>query len=179
LNGGAVVSAETIETRIHILVSAIDITFENQLITPSLMPAYATIDIMAWLNRAENHRDVRRSDFIDWVELYLLPDSELSCTGMDLYAGRCSLLHSYSAESRLSRQGAASELFYAWGSGDAQELQGLVDNAATCDAKAIRVEKLFAALKGGIQQFLADARDNQTVLERAKKLFAKAPILGG
>jgi len=40
------------------------------------------------------------------------PQTQVGCTPDDLYAARCGLLHSGSAESRLSREGKASPLWY-------------------------------------------------------------------
>jgi len=141
------------------------------------MLAYAMIDIMAWLDRDVKHKDVQQDDFIKWVETYLLPNSQLSCTAIDLYAARCSLLHSYSAESRLSRQGRASEIFYAWGVADEQDLQKLIDLEGSRDAKAVQVEELLVALKRGIEQFIPNARHNQLVIDRADKFFSNMPSI--
>jgi len=170
-------SSSTLETQAQYLISSIELCFKNQFITPSLMLTYATIDIMAWLDRDKNHQDVQPSDFIRWVETYLLPNSQLSCTAIDLYAARCSLIHSYSAESRLSREGRASEIFYAWGTADEQELQKLIDLEGSRDAKAIQVEKLLAALKQGVEQFIANVRHSQMVIDRAERFFAHMPGL--
>jgi hypothetical protein len=167
----------TLETQTQHLISSIELCFKNQFVTPSLMLTYATIDIMAWLDRDKNHTDVQRSDFIKWVEAYLLPNSQLSCTAIDLYAARCSLIHSYSAASRLSREGKASEIFYAWGTADEKDLQKLIDLEGSHDAKAVQVEDLVDALKQGVAKFIANARHSQMTIDRAKKLFANMPGL--
>ena len=101
-----------LQYHIHELVSSIDICRKDRKLTPSLILLYSTIDIMAWLDRDENHKDVRRSDFIKWVETYLLPNYRFSCTALDLYAARCAIIHSYSSESSLSRNGEANMIFY-------------------------------------------------------------------
>lgn len=170
-------SSSTLETQAQHLLSSINLCFKSQFITPSLLLIYATIDIMAWLDRDKNHQDVQRSDFIKWVETYLLPNSQLSCTAIDLYAARCSLIHSYSAESRLSRESKASEIFYAWGASDEQDLQQLIDLEGSRDAKAVQVENLLAALKQGVEQFIANTRHDQMVIDRAEKFFANMPGL--
>jgi hypothetical protein len=167
--------SSTLEIQAEHLISSIELCRKEQFITPSLMLAYATIDIMAWLNRDVSHLDVQRSDFIKWVDTYLLPNSQLSCTAIDLYAARCSLLHSYSAESRLSREGKASQLLYAWGVADEQELQKLIDLEGSRDAKAVQVEKLLAALKKGVEQFISNVVHNKLVLHRADKFFSNMP----
>jgi len=170
-------STSTLEAQAQHLLSSIELCFKNQFIAPSLMLTYATIDIMAWLDRDESHQDVQRSDFIKWVETYLLPNSQLPCTAIDLYAARCSLIHSYSAESRLSREGNASEIFYAWGTADEQDLQKLINLEGSRDAKAVQVEKLLAALKQGVKQFITKVRHSQMVMDRAEKFFANMPGL--
>jgi hypothetical protein len=94
---------------------------------------------------------------------------------MDLYAARCSLIHSYSAESRLSREGNANEIFYAWGTADERDLQKLINLEGSHDAKAIQVERLLAALKQGANQYIAKVRHSQMVLDRAEKFFTNMP----
>ena len=168
-------SSSTLETQAQHLLSSIDLCFKNQFITPSLMLTYATIDIMAWLDRDKCHQDVQRSDFIKWVEVYLLPNSQLSCSAIDLYAARCSLIHSYSAESKLSREGKASEIFYAWGTSEEQDLQQLIDLEGSRDAKAVQIEKLLTALRQGVEQFIANVCHSQMVIDRTEKLFANMP----
>jgi hypothetical protein len=170
-------SSNMLETHTRHLISAIELCFNNQFRTPSLMLLYATIDIMAWLNRDRNHENVKRDDFIKWTETYLLPNSQLQCTAIDLYAARCSLIHSYSAESGLSREGRASEIFYAWGTADAQYLQELIDRVGSRDAKAVQVEELITALKKGIEQFISRVRNDQLIMDRTKKFFSNVPVV--
>jgi hypothetical protein len=42
---------------------------------------------------------------------FLVP-SRLGCTAEDLYAARCAIVHSGAAESKMSREGKASEIWY-------------------------------------------------------------------
>jgi len=77
-----------LEKHIDHLLTAIETCIANKFTLPALILMYSAIDTMAWLNRDEEHEDVTRSDFILWVETFLLPDSGLSCTAIDLYAAR-------------------------------------------------------------------------------------------
>ena len=36
-------------------------------------------------------------------------------SGLDLYAARCGVLHTYTMDSRLSTEGKAKRILYAWG----------------------------------------------------------------
>lgn len=168
-------SDNTLEIETQRLISAIELCLQNRLDPPGLILTYTTIDIMAWLDRDESHEDVQRSDFIRWVETYLLPDSGLPCTAIDLYAARCSLIHSYSAESKLSREGKASQIMYAWGSAQEQELQKLIDWEGSRNAKAVHVEKLFRALTAGIGRFFSTTDKAELIRERSTKLFSDMP----
>lgn len=160
-----------IEKRVTHLFSAIENCMDEKYKLPALILIYSTMDTMAWLNRDETHYDVTRSDFLSWVETFLLPDSGLSCLSIDLYAARCSMLHSYSAESKLSREGKASQIFYAWGNANEKELQRLIDTANTHNAKAIHIDRLYMALKVAVQRFLGATKNAELIKDRADKFF--------
>lgn len=164
-----------LELKLDSLLDSIDLLLSKKHHGSALILIYSTIDILAWLGRGKDHQDVKRSDFLAWVKSYLLPIPNSSVSAIDLYAARCSLLHSYSAESKLSRNKQSSEIFYAWGSAessDLQELIGLTDRTAL----ALQVEDLVEALKLGIIKFLADFQDTSLLAERNEKLFANVDV---
>lgn len=68
----------------------------------ALVVLYAEIDTLSWVNLEEG--DVSRKDFCNWVSKYLKPEVNLGCTAEDLYAARCALLHSGTAESKMSSE---------------------------------------------------------------------------
>jgi hypothetical protein len=81
------------------LLSVVTWCFQNQRILPGLALAYATIDILASLDRADAQQDTTGADFVAWVDAYLLPGSPLLASATDLYAARCGLLHTYAPQS--------------------------------------------------------------------------------
>lgn len=174
-----VAPSDKLAWQVRNILSAIDLCLKNELITPSLILIYSTIDIMAWLDREVSHEDVQRDDFIHWVETYLLSGSELSCRAIDLYAARCSLLHSNTAESALTRKGDATRIFYAWGIAQKQNLEKLIDSVDASSAKAIHIEALFSSLQIGVAKFLLsienDPRHATLVYERSAKCFIIIP----
>jgi hypothetical protein len=167
--------ATTLENHTNHLCAAIETLITNRFTLPALILIYSAIDIMAWLNREEDHEDVTRNDFILWADKFLLPDSDLFCVGIDLYAARCSLLHSYTAKSRLSRNRKASVISYAWGAASEDDLQRALAGADIQDVKVVHVEKLFSALKVGIRRFIRFARNKKLILERAGGFFTNMP----
>jgi hypothetical protein len=58
---------------------------------------YVAIDTMALLSCPVGQQAQTRADFIAWVDRHLKADatSEYQYEGMDVYAARCALLHSY------------------------------------------------------------------------------------
>jgi len=158
---------------------AVEACLKSRLKLPGLLLLYAGIDIMAWLNRPESHIDVQRSVFIGWADKYLLPGTGLACSAIDLYAARCSLLHSYTADSRLSREGRAKQIFYTWGTVCAEDLQERIDNVETLSAVAVHVEHLFHAFRIGVGRFKQslsnDPEKANLVYERAGKFFSHVP----
>jgi len=165
------VTVDAVSEKTTELITAIRLLVDSHHAAPALILAYSTMDAMAWLNRPASHDDVTRSDFVDWVDKYLLPGSCLPCTSMDLYSARCALLHSYAAESRLTREGQAREVFYAWGSARAPDLQETIANEGSRNAVALQVEELVKSLSDAVERFIASPDDPELVESRALKLF--------
>jgi hypothetical protein len=163
------------ERNVEELLNAIEACLKSRLILPGLLLLYAGIDIMAWLNRQKYRVDSKPDDFIEWVERYVLPNAGLACNGIDLYAARCSLLHSYTSESRLSRKGRAKQIFYAWGVAPTENLQQLINYVDKYPAIAVHVDNLFRSFQVGVQSFKQTLCNNpvkaKLVYERAGKLF--------
>jgi hypothetical protein len=147
--------------------------------TASLILLYSTIDIMAWLDRPRQHEDTIREDFQRWVETFLLPGSDLNCTPEDLYAARCAVVHSGAARSRLSREGKAREILYAWGEAHVDDLQDAL-GCAKLPAVAVHIGTLTEALRRGVSRFASalsnDASTAQLVRERVRLFFQDIPL---
>jgi hypothetical protein len=152
------------------LLRSIDLCFRNQFLLSGLVLLYCTIDIMAWLSRPQSQTDTRRNDFLAWVNKYLLPKANLNCTPIDLYAARCSIVHSYSAESKLSRGGRARRICYTSGDKDPQRLQQDLHSVGY-DAVVIHIDTLFNALKKAVDDFKGVLAANE---ELAARVFSRS-----
>jgi hypothetical protein len=157
--------------------NAIDILSENNLISPTLVLIYSTIDAAAWLD-VRGDRDVKARDFITWVNSYLLPNSGLACTAEELYGARCGLLHSMTGESRLSRQRGVRFISYAHGDQSAEAFNKAAaatghSGSTTC----VHLDALQRALVNGVSTFLDEAATDKTsarwrnIEARAAKYF--------
>jgi hypothetical protein len=82
----------------------IEVALANNRLRAAVMLIYAGMDAMAFLDMPAGQEDVTRNDFILWANRYLRFPCKEQITGEDFYGARCALLHSYSLNSRMSRQ---------------------------------------------------------------------------
>ena len=162
------------------LSDSIDFLMQKESCMPSLILIYSGIDTMAWLNRDKTHEDNDRTDFKNWVDNYLLPDSGLNCSAIDLYAARCAILHSYTAQSLLSRAGKARKIYYVWGSTAGDELQKYIDlSYESGKTIALSINMLNEAFKTGVKRFTRALNKNSSlsklVSKRSDKFLVSIP----
>lgn len=87
------------------LLGEISKSFDADATVSALAMIYIGLDTMALLACPLGQTSQTRSDFIAWVDRYLKadPTSEYQYEGIDLYAARCAVLHSYGSVSDLHR----------------------------------------------------------------------------
>jgi len=152
------------------LLHSIDLCFKNRLVFSGLALLYSAMDILAWLSLPQSKNDVRRDDFMAWVDKYLLPKANLNCSAIDIYAARCSIVHSYSSESELSRSGMAHRLCYTIGNKDPKHLQEDLDSV-NYDSIVVHIDTLFLALRNAVNHFKQDIESDQ---ELAARVFGRS-----
>lgn len=142
----------------------------------ALVVLYSAIDTLAWSTRSGG--DVTRSDFCDWVSAHMAPSNQLGCTAEDLYAARCGLLHSGASESRLSREGKATELWYATSSDRVAWLQKFASKKGL-SVKVLGITELVEAFADGARQFVedlgADRQREEQVNDRVRRWLGFVP----
>lgn len=142
------------------LIQSIKICKEQRLFGPALISLYAGIDILASLNRLAGKDYVTRSDFIQWVEDYVLPNSNLLCTAIDLYAARCGVLHSLRYESTLADEGKARKIRYIFDNVDV--VRHIMDNLEKQDSSIVVVDftELNQSFELGVENFISQLENN-------------------
>jgi len=81
---------------------------------PAFILLYASIDILSSLGRPMNKTKHDSEDFKDWVTKYMIAGKKtFDWNANDVYGARCGILHSYSTESDLSKQGKARPLWFS------------------------------------------------------------------
>ncbi len=163
------------------LTRSVEDLFAKRRFLPGLILLYASMDIMASLDRPEAQEDVQGKDFIQWVQTYLLPKSNLQATAAELYGARCGLVHTYTPQARLTRRGKAREVYYAWGKAKADRLQqASVRIHWRIPSVAVHVDDLLAAFKEGVREHLRalsrDPRRARLAYGRANRFFSALPL---
>jgi hypothetical protein len=157
---------------------AIDLCLENALLMPALVLIYNGIDTFASLSRESTQEKATRKEFIEWCEKYLLPINNLKCNGLDLYAARCGILHTYTAVSDLSKRGNAVEILYCLGDIAKEKYQKLLEKYPR-ETIIINIEDLDKAFKSGYFSFIDDVKNypekESLLYERAKYFFLNRP----
>lgn len=135
---------------------------------------------MAWLNRPYSQPDVCRKDFEEWVKKYLLPGSGIQCNSIDLYSARCGIIHSFTYESKKTREGKAKKIVYSWGTAKAEDFQELIDSIGDFSTITLHINMLHEAFLMGVKHFIQslsdDSKKAKIVYKRANKFFTNLPL---
>ncbi len=155
-------------------VAAIGLCLSSHHRMPALVLIYSGIDFAANLGRPEHQSHVTRSDFVNWAERFMECQRRLGVSGLDLYAARCAVLHTYTMNSSLNDQGKAKPIFYAWGNANIEEPMRLLSSLGRPEV-VIKIEDLFATYTEGLAAFCAALGDDRSlaalVEARSRKFF--------
>jgi hypothetical protein len=155
-------------------VKAIQLCLSSRLQLPALVLIYCGIDVMGNLSRPEHQMEKTRTDFIRYAERYMSCAQRLGVSGLDLYAARCGVLHKYTMDSRLTAEGKARRIIYAWGDKSPEEANKVLRTLGRREV-AVKIEELGESFVTGIEAFMAalkeDAHFTAIVQQRSRKLF--------
>ena len=174
-------SKESLKENIFKHFLAIDLCIDKGLLMPALILIYSGIDSLASLNRMPEKKKVTREDFKEWCDKYLLPKSGLECSSIDLYAARCSILHTNTAVSDLSMKEEASELIYCIGDISEREAYQRIDKKYPRKTVIINIGDLDKAFKKSFfifyEELTLDEAKRMLVYERSKYYFVDGPAI--
>ena len=156
----------------------IQVTYDSDCFGSCLILIYSGIDAMSYLSMPVSQNEAHRKDFIKWSNKYLSPvltNETTAITGEELYSARCGVVHTYTVESKKTKQGSARMIGYLVGGG-----QPIVyDPKVAKDLVLLRLDVLRDAFFVGIDKFLVEAyaeKPKQAELDRrVKKLLSAIP----
>lgn len=135
----------------------------------TLILAYTAIDAMAYLTMAADKTKATRADFVAWADKYLRfrdakAERTLTLPGLELYAARCALVHTYGTEADLHKDGTVQrQIGYA-----DEMLPEIAQKEDVPNLVIVSVRGLLDALHDGIAATLKDFASN----EEQRKLAA-------
>ena len=156
------------------LTTAVNEAF-NQPKLPAFILLYSSVDILSSLTRPIGADDTNGAVFQNWVKKYMLPGASIACNEKDIWGARCGLLHTYTVQSRLSRDGKIREIHYYVGDrGFAQIAQKQIDPTAQ-DKVVVCIADLLSAFLTAIERFAQDVQSDSSlrinVFAHASKLI--------
>lgn len=154
---------------------SIEVCIENDCFAAVTILVYSGIDTMAFLSMPPDQVEVNRNDFIKWCDKYLRLTGSNQIQGIEYYSARCSVLHSYGVESKLTRDGKARKIGYM----DRANPEILYDPKIDPTFILLSIEALSKAFFRGIDQFLIDAcakPETKAIIEsRLPKILIQFP----
>lgn len=146
--------------------AAIEDCLQKRRILSCLCLLYSGIDVVASLERMP--RASIKSMFVRWVEDNMLKARPMPCTALELYAARCGILHTFTADSDLSRKGSVRRIIYAWGSSKAEDLAE-VTKALGRDEVAVHVRELIDSFRTALVLYVEDVMQSPDRQRRVEK----------
>ena len=164
---------------IHELLQAILVCHAQDLRIPALILVYVGIDFVASLDRPDPAQNTTRADFLAWLNKYLLPESDLKCEAIDLYAARCGWVHTYTSKSSLVQEAKAKEICHRFGLIDNEDqLQRLIKDPSV--AVGVHFPKLLKAFCLGLERWERDFSSHQEhkarVMANSEKLLHRIAL---
>lgn len=147
------------------LLEAVEDCLGKRQLLPCLTLLYSGVDIVASLERRPS--EGTRAAFVRWVEENLLKVQPLPCTALELYAARCGILHAFTAESDLSRQGVARPVIYAWGNAKASDLAETALRLNRRDV-AVQLEELIEGFRAGLARYCEEVAQDAERMRRVE-----------
>jgi hypothetical protein len=134
-------------------INTIEDCLERGRIIPCLCLIYSSIDVIASLERRPN--EDTKAAFVRWVSDNMSKTKPLPCTPLELYAARCGILHTFTADSDLSRKGKVRPVIYAWGNAHAADLSEASRRLGRTEV-AVHLRDLIDSFRNGLAAYLEE-----------------------
>lgn len=160
------------------ILKPIDLLLEKNHYRSALVLLYSGIDTMAFINLPPEKEAVTRMDYVAWVDQYIKFPCAEQVKGIELYAARCGVLHTFTPDSELSRKNKVRRIIYV----SAHTPEVSYNPSVAEDVVLLSVYGFFTAFIDGVQQFLGDLqkdKERETQgLKRIHAMFHEIPHFG-
>ena len=138
----------------HGIKPSVDMLLKGGFQLPTLIVLYSGMDAIASVSRPADAPEAGRH-FIRWCDQYLSVPAPVPLRGVDIYAARCAVIHSFSASSSLSERGKARLLGYRSGPG-ASEVWDNIDTTMADRIVIVEIERLADAFFDAVARCIPD-----------------------
>lgn len=148
----------------------IHVCLNNNAPTGAVLLTYCAMDAMAYLSMLEGKQKVGRSDFKDWIKKYMKTDSAqpYQYNEEDLYGARCGIVHTYGAESDLSRENKCKKIVYK-----PNCLRHFYEPTKHPDLVVLGIELFIRDFYDAVDNFLADIENDDNLRKRIENRLPK------
>jgi len=171
-------SKKSIDKYFSSVIAAVGLLYEKQFYGQMLILIYSAIDSMGLLDAELTQTNASGVTFQKWVKKYILPHTGIEFSEVDFWGARCGVLHTFTAESGLSKQGKARQIQYYSGPKDSQKALAFVKNARSFEnGKHVpaRIEDVLEAFLGAMKIFpdhlLNNCTENSAYETRLNKVL--------
>ncbi len=163
------------------IIKDINDAWERKCYRAALILVYCGIDAMAHLTMPAGKDKVTRSDFVGWVDNYMRfrdanKQPTLALQGLELYAARCAIVHTYSSEADLHKDGKVKRQI---GYGD-EFLPEIAEKSGVDNLVMVSIRGLVDAFSRGVvatlQALKGDADRRKLFGERLEKMVHELPF---
>ncbi len=173
-------NSEIIETYFLETLSSIKLLQENRLQTQALIIIMSAIDAFGLLNAPVSETKSSSRTFKSWADKYICSDPEIEYTSEELWGYRCSLLHTFTMSSDLSKSGKIKEIIFYSGSKSSPKVGDLKDFSANLPKHhyvIAHIETTVVVFAKACQLFSREldskSRESQEVNERLAHILSR------
>lgn len=149
----------------------IEITLGQCYFASAAIILFSSIDILANLDRPADKVEGDESDFVAWVERYLLPAFPAKIPAVEVYSARCAILHQLGVESRRTRSGKVRRVGFTAEGGPPMFYNPKVDPTLLLINLNGLVKAFFAAMDKFLMDAYADPKRKPLVEERLQRML--------
>lgn len=163
-------------------VEAVGTLYGKRLYGHALILNHSTIDVLGLLDAPPDQVSATGASYMAWAKKYFLPQGNFAFDEVALWGSRCAVLHTFTSESKLSREGKARELQFFSGDKASEASRRFVEFARTADdGRHVAVhwqefcDAFFAALKAFVPVLEANCTTNLAHANRLRKVLQVHP----
>ena len=143
----------------------------------ALALCYLAIDLMTFLCMPIGKKNTDKHEFITWVDRYLRAhaDQPYQYSGLDVYAARCSYLHTFTSEAELHRKDKSVKMFGYHDGGMHAAYPATQENFVIIGMASF-INDTIIAISNCMQELRADTNLRARAESRLPMVFQVLPI---